>query len=647
VSFVQPSALLFGLLALPILLFYMLRMRRKEQQVPSTLLWTGLLLDRRASTPWQKLRRNLLLLLQLLILASLVLAMARPALPAAAVAGDALIVLLDASASMQAVDVSPNRFEAARQAAADLIADLAPGAAMTLILVGPEPQVLASATSDKTQLREALALASAGAGSVDWPSALALAAGTAAQAPSQATIFILSDGGLGAPMLPSLPAEIRYLPIGRSDDNLAISALALRQTARGTELYLEVHNYGALERQAVLSLAVDGSLAQAERIDLPGGESLSRALSGLPRAGRVYQAHLEGADPDTEAPLDALALDDVAYAVQRPPRERRALLFPYQLQPLRYSVFVEKVLLALDDLSPYRAVPGEGGLIAPPDEPFELYVVDGNWPGDLPPGGLLMINPPDNPLFSVGEMRAVAGPVRVAEHLLTRFVDWENIQVAQARMTDPPPGSQILVEAAGLPLVFVSEVEGRRLAVLTFDLHDSDLPLQVAFPILVAELVRYLAPGQAVDDVDLRPGQAVDINPGSQVTQVEVTSPSGRLYRLEPSASGFGFTHTEELGLYQARYVGPEAQGSDLFAVNLFEPVESSIHPAPEVPIQASTAGGTPAREVGQRELWPWVTLAALLLLMLEWWVDHQRPIRLELGRRARPGTPRGPARRR
>ena len=643
-SFIQPSALLFGLLALPILLFYMLRMRRKEQQVPSTLLWSGLLLDRRASTPWQRLRRNLLLLLQLLILAGLVLAMARPAVPTAAVAGDTLIVLLDASASMQAVDVSPNRFEAARQAAEDLIEDLSPGAAMTLILVGPEPHVLASATSDKAELREALALASAGAGSVDWPSALALAAGSAAQAPSQATIFILSDGGLGALMLPAMPAEIRYLPIGSSDDNLAISSLALRQTPRGTELYLQVHNYGAQARPAVLSLTVDGNLAQAERIDLAGGESLSRALSGLPGAGRVYQARLQGIDPDPKAPPDALALDDVAYAVQRPPRERRALLFPYQLDPPRYSLFVEKVLLALDDLSPYRAVPGEGGLIAPPDEPFELYVVDGNWPGDLPPGGLLMINPPDNPLFSVGEMRAAAGPVQVADHLLTRFLDWEDIQVAQARMTSPPPGSLILVEAAGLPLVFVSEVEGRRLAVLTFDLHDSDLPLQVAFPILLAELVSYLAPSQAVGDVDLRPGQAVDINPGSQVTQVEVTSPSGRMVRLEPSGSGFRFTHTDELGLYQARYIGPEAQGSDLFAVNLFEPAESSIRPTPEVPILASTAGGAPANEVGQRELWPWVTLAALLLLMIEWWVDH-RP--LELGRRARLGAPRGPARRR
>ena len=273
-SFIQPGALLLGLLAIPILLLYMLRMRRKEQQVPSILLWSMLLRDRRANTPWQRLRRNLLLLLQLLILTSLVLAMARPALPVATVPGNSLIVLLDASASMQAVDVKPSRFEHARQAVEELIANLAPGTSMSLVLVGDEPQVLAAATMDKAQLRASLALARPGVGPVDWTSALALAAGAAAQASDGATVVIVSDGGLDATSLPSLPAQIRYLPVGESDDNLAISAMALQQTARSAELFLQVHNYAAEERQAVLTLNIDGSLIQAERITLAGDESL-------------------------------------------------------------------------------------------------------------------------------------------------------------------------------------------------------------------------------------------------------------------------------------------------------------------------------------------------------------------------------------
>ena len=650
-SFVQPAALLYGLLAIPILLLYMLRMRRREQHVPSVMLWSMLLRDRRATTPWQKLRRSLLLLLQLLILASLVLAMARPALPVATVVEDSLIVLLDASASMQAVDVSPNRFERARRAVEELIVNLAPGTSMNLVLVGDEPQVLAAASSDKAQLRAALALAGPGNGPADWSSALALAAGVAAQASAGATVVIVSDGGLQGQTLPSLPAQVRYLPIGESDDNLAISAMALQQTPRGTELFLQVHNYAADERQAVVSLDIDGRLHQAERIVVAGGESLDRIWYGTPAEGRVYRAQLKRIDSASGKPLDALELDDVAYAIQRPSRERRALLFPYQSAPARYNVFIEKALLALDELSSYRAVPPEGGQITPPEEPFGLYIVDGIWPGTLPLGALLMVNPPENPFIRVDGVRAVTGPVRVAEHSLTRYVNWGNVQVAEAKVADPPPGSHILVEAAGLPLVFISEVEGRRIATITFDLRESDLPLQIAFPILFAELVRYLAPAQAVDDIELQPGRPLSFNLGSEVTQVIVTSPSGRVYHLEPSASGFTFTGTGELGLYLLEYSGTSTPGRDQFAVNLFEPGESSIRPAEAVSIGGDVISETTSGEIGLRELWPWLILAALLILLLEWWIDHRRPIRPKLSpqppRRARPEPQRVSARHR
>ena len=103
-SLLAPAALALGLLALPIVLLYMLRLRRREQTVSSTYLWRTLVRDRAANAPWQRLRRNLLLLLQLLILAALVLALARPALRLPGLGGGSVIVLLDASASMLATD---------------------------------------------------------------------------------------------------------------------------------------------------------------------------------------------------------------------------------------------------------------------------------------------------------------------------------------------------------------------------------------------------------------------------------------------------------------------------------------------------------------------------------------------------------------
>src|SRR5689334_6458102 len=98
--FLTPTMLALAAIAAPIIVLYMLRLRRREVKVSSTMLWQRLMQDREANAPWQRLRRNLLLLLQLLILAALVFALARPFIPVPTVASGSVAVLIDASASM-------------------------------------------------------------------------------------------------------------------------------------------------------------------------------------------------------------------------------------------------------------------------------------------------------------------------------------------------------------------------------------------------------------------------------------------------------------------------------------------------------------------------------------------------------------------
>src|SRR5579871_4783003 len=125
-SFLAPTALILGALAVPIILMYMLRLRRREVQVSSTMLWQQILRDREANAPWQKLKRNLLLLLQLLILAALVIALARPFIAVPTVTTGRIAILVDASASMNATDVQPSRFEAAKEQANGIVNTLGP-----------------------------------------------------------------------------------------------------------------------------------------------------------------------------------------------------------------------------------------------------------------------------------------------------------------------------------------------------------------------------------------------------------------------------------------------------------------------------------------------------------------------------------------
>ena len=194
-QFLTPLAFALSALAIPIILLYMLKLRRKQTQVSSTMLWEKLLREKQANAPWQKLKRNLLLFLQLLILAALVFALARPALQTKVVTSGSVIVMLDASASMNATDVNPSRFEEARKSVLTLINGLTSDSAMTLILVGKTPQTLIASETDKSLLKAALSKAQVTQGSADWAAAFALAAG-ATRNDAKSTVVIVSDGGL-------------------------------------------------------------------------------------------------------------------------------------------------------------------------------------------------------------------------------------------------------------------------------------------------------------------------------------------------------------------------------------------------------------------------------------------------------------------
>src|SRR5215204_7829794 len=136
VSFLSPLALV-GLVFLPVVIaMYLLKLRRDEAVVPSTLLWSRLLSDVEANAPWQKLRRSLLLLLQLLLVLILALLAARPFIERpAGLAGD-LVLVVDTSASMQATDVTPNRLEAAKSMALDALKDMPAGGKVSVVAAG-------------------------------------------------------------------------------------------------------------------------------------------------------------------------------------------------------------------------------------------------------------------------------------------------------------------------------------------------------------------------------------------------------------------------------------------------------------------------------------------------------------------------------
>ena len=168
--------------------------------------------------------------------------------------------------------------------------------------------------------------------------------------------------------------------------------------------------------------------------------------------------------------------------------------------------------------------------------------------------------------------------------------------------------------------------QGPPAAVLGVYLHDSDLVLRSAFPILVTHLSEYLAP-DAVPALGQSPGAAVTLAPGPGATEVLVTRPDGHVdtfsTRAGQSAAGGTvlFTDTAEAGLYTVTFVGEH--GSRQRSYLAVDALGTPIAPHQSLEVSGTAAKPLPASFLYE-DLWPWVALAALLVLLFEWVLYHR-----------------------
>jgi hypothetical protein len=596
----------------PIILLYLLRLQRREQPVSSTLLWRQVIMDREANTLWQKLRRNLLLLLQLLTLLFFVFALIRPYINVRSQLSGRIMVLLDASASMLATDVAPSRFEAAKAEARKLINELGTTDQMTIIVVDGAPRIVSAASNDKQQLLANLDPIQPTLSTANWSAAIALAAGLNSDS-SNATTIVIGDGA-HADDLKLLQGNARYIPIGSNGDNIAISTLSLRQTVRGLSAFIRVSNSGAQEDSVLVSVHADEALIDARTLKVAPGQSASWTLNGLDSKITTLRASVD------QAAHNALPADDVAYAVNINNTTRRALLLT------RGNRFLEQALAALPNLRTTRAI----SLPAAAELNYDLYVVD-NLSVTLPFNANAFIVGAGTTFSTSGGFSNTAY-VRSEGHPILHSVDWRNVNLLDAQRIGGLEGLESLkpiVQSQGGPVLFAGEnvqtrglTQLKRVVLLPFELRRSDLPLQIAFPILVANSVDWLAPPQGLNvPTSVKPGEVVALPEGSLVQRT-----NQQAITIDKS----GFAQTEQPGIYRFRVNNGSNEVNGAFAVNFFNPVESAIAPNPQLQVGGGTSTTNAQTQLSQREFWGLLAALALLVLMAEWWV-YQRglPARL------------------
>jgi Ca-activated chloride channel homolog len=639
-NFLAPAAFILAVLLPIIIAMYLLKLRRTEQVVSSVYLWKRMVRDLEANAPWQRLRRNPLLLLQLLFLSALIFALAQPFTWTEGASGQSVIFILDSSASMAAVDTVPNRLEAAKNQARQMVDGLPDDARVTVISASDQAQVLISSSRDRRQIYQGIESIQISSGGSDLSPALGLASAIAARQPDT-EVIILSDGRVSLPQRLSIRGRVRYFPIGLSADNQAVSLLSLETKSGAQEItaFAQITNYSNEEAQRRVELYADGLLFNAYDLEIQAGGQQAVVAENVPMGTSLVSAALAG--------TDAFPLDDQAWAVavQAEPVPVTLVTEGNRFLETGLSLLPGFEVITIKPDEYEAAFPVDASRVAPAqaalDGPAQITIFDAYTPvsGSYPEGSLLFIAPPrSTEYFTVtGNIDFPVPRVYNLEDPLLANLNLSQVNILDAVQVTQPDWSRRVIEGETggntYPLLTVGSQAGRRVGVLAFDIRRSDLPLQVAFPILLANLGEWLSPGRSGElPGQVLAGGTVALSLPPETSSAIILRPDQSRVNL-PLEGGRGvFADTAQLGVYRVTW-GTEGEAN--FAVNLFSTQESDILPAQDLPVLASFQEGDSERPMGaRREWWRPVAFIALAFLVIEWLVYQRATLARLFGRK-------------
>ena len=611
-SFLAPAAFAFAAAIPVVIVFYLLKRKRVVKLVSSTLLWQKFLAETQASAPFQRLRHNWLLLLQLLLLALVIFALARPFVAGQAKSSRLRVLILDTSASMQATDESPSRLEQARAEAMQWVEGLPDGDQLVVLQVAAQTEVKQSASSDKQALRRALQSCEATDSPTRITEALKLAQTLIRDRDKKENpeIHLFSDGAL--PRLDEFENKdlpLVYHRIGRRGDNLGIVSLDLRANPDNPAeraLFTSVGNFSTNARHTELELRFDNEIVEVRPLDLPPTNTLPLVFIAPQSRDGIFSVHLTAKDD--------LAADNQAAIVSLMPQPAKVILVT------RGNRFLEKAL---------RGQPNVQLTVAPTladsAAGFDLAVLDDVLPAVWPVINTLAIHVVNTNWFPGWEPLKTPPIVDWKNtHPLLRFVNFDNVQIAETLAVKPPPWGVSIVDSPQTPLLIAGERERRRLVWMGFDTLQSTWPLRISFPIFIANAVEWLNPASANSaQLMVRAGEPFRFGIAQKIAGAEVTRPDGtkKTLTVDPTTRELVFGDTARQGIYHLKAGTNEVA----FCVNLLDAAESNILPREELPFGKYGKVTATSTTRANRELWRWIAAVGLLVLMFEWWWYHKR----------------------
>lgn len=532
---------LFLLLTIPpVIMLYILKRKYKEEVISSSLLWKEVYKNTRANTPWEKFKKNIMLLLQIIIILSVILALMSPFINIGGRTYKNVIIVVDNTASMNTMyDDKLSRLEKGKLLAKEYLNSTREGTKAYIISYDGNSNLLLNGEFNKFNSESIINNISKSYNTGDISDVLSFvkAIGDGIGEEYEALIFTDKQTSIS-----DINGKLVYL--GNSGLNASIDNISHKVVDGKIKVIANVTNNGDKEYEGDFSLYNGDKLLEVNKINL--GVSESKTLSF--ELDSLSDDYLKG----ELSRKDILMEDNTYYHVINENKVKKVLLVTDE------NVFLEKAFGIIENTEVYKT--SDPNNITENDE-YDLYVFDNKMPEVIPKGGnILFINPSSNEFFNVlngGEM----GQAKAIKGAVSSYLENTQFTLSEYKIIETPYYGTNILTIDDNSIGFKGEVNDRKIAALSFDLHSTDFALKKEFPILIYELGEELISTGMVYKNNFTAGEKIVVKSSDFESEINVTYPNGEIKELK---SGDELKGNLELGIYKIN----QNDNKESFSVN-------------------------------------------------------------------------------
>ena len=576
-----------------IILIYMLKQKAKKVEISSNMLWKEVYKNLEATTPWEKLKFQWLMVLQILLIILFVLSLMSPFILSGSKKSSSLIMVIDSSASMNALYDEDTRLEQAKKDALEYLDTIPDNTKITLIECNNQAIVLATNEENIMTVKSKIKQIEPTYASGDLSLSANLVNSIMVQQPDANIVYYTDSkfenayekSNIYSVYKEKANVSVDYLSYGVTDDKITVITKITNGSSENITTDITLYEQGTERILGMETLTLDAMSSEV-----------------------VY---FEGIETDSDkvyvksSKKDMLMEDNVGYLVLEKQMGTKVLLISDG------NVFLEKALASVEGLDVYKAqeITNAEGL-----EEYDLYILDGKSMENIPEDKSILFIHPENNEYVSGKESGTSVSLKLNSSEITNYIDGFSFGVMETDLYEVPAWAQSFISNREKSAGYYGEYNGRKVAVIGFDFHQSDFALQAEFPILMYQMTQYLLQQGMLSENSYFPFESVELKNVKADINLEIKNPAGVSENYISNGNYVSYEKTNELGFYEL------SDGTETSSFSVSYPTESESYVVPAVTEVAQT-GFVVKLAQGMVQLRNKIIYIMLALLLLEWLV--------------------------